>query len=441
MLNSIFIRGNKVNIYKKLRNHLFAFGIKATIKKVVLVRYQNKFIKFYYDKNSLSKAIKLGKKIVRVDPGNSYNYQQLARAYRKSKDDISAVKTLKQGIKQSCQMDIEEIIKKIESIISNERVVVTSKLLFYGGHQNYGFLEHKYKDKTLVTKIMNNKDSRGEVLIKKLQGNHSFVNEITPNIINIISIKDLSFITMEKIYCENQVEMDRSFLEKVVKVSNTITSIKNSDCPEFEGWPTYDFVAEPSNKHELFKNFYTVNDNNSRIYSACSMYLIKYNYPSKIIKIINYLNNIIEENKYYERIDSEKYFSLQHGDFFKDNMIRNYQSEDLKVIDWGGIRVGPKWVDIGVFFGVTKLDFEEIKQIFLSNRICNYDSIEKMFFMYTLIVTWAVTCSVEEVDKFYKTKFSPALKYVDKLKNDLENEKVNYHKSDSNIAIQAEKGF
>ncbi|MEH6908920.1 hypothetical protein, partial [Neobacillus drentensis] len=79
--------------------HIFKNGIFVTIRKIIYIRRQEKFLKYYYDKSTLFEAIKLGEKIVKMVPLDLYNYQKLARAYWKNNEDNKAIKTLRRGLK------------------------------------------------------------------------------------------------------------------------------------------------------------------------------------------------------------------------------------------------------------------------------------------------------------------------------------------------------
>ncbi len=401
--------------YKRAIDTILKNGIKGTINKIINIRRQEKFLKYYYDKNTLLKAIKIGEKIVKMFPDDLYNYQKLARAYWKNKDVDNATNTLRRGIKVNYNIELDEMICEIEKSISNKSLLIANKFIFKGGHQNYGLIEHTFEEKTLLTKILTLKQSKGEFIVQDLQQKYITFNNITPSIIKILTIKDLCFITMEKIEGEEPKLINTNLIEKVYEINSSITSVKYGDLSRLFNEQIVSQYINPINRIEIFKTFYQVNQNNKEIFSIISEFLIKNNYPLKSLKIIDYLNDNIVVHNFHEHIIPEHHFTLQHGDFLKDNMLMNNQSGDLKVIDWGGIRVGPRWVDLAVFLGVTKQPFYEILQNFLEHKRCDYDPVEKLFFIYTLIVTWIVIFNKEEIEDFHQIFCRPALLYFEAL--------------------------
>nr|WP_272495810.1 phosphotransferase [Bacillus pinisoli] len=142
--------------------------------------------------------------------------------------------------------------------------------------------------------------------------------------------------------------------------------------------------------------------------------------PVDFIKVVDHLNNLIFGENYYKFISPEVHFTLQHGDFFKANMLINNHTGELKIIDWVGVRLGPRWVDIALFLGTIKLPFDIIRNNFLDHDRCNYEPVEKLFFIYTLIVSWAVTFNKNEVENCFENFYSPALDYLESISLELE---------------------
>ncbi|NHM29271.1 phosphotransferase [Neobacillus terrae] len=413
-----------MNKYRKVIESFLENGVIITIKKIIYVRRQEKFLKFYYNKDTLFKAVKIGEKIVKMAPLDLYNYQKLARAYWKNRNDDRAIKTLRRGIKVNYNKDLEEIISEIERNISNKSIFLSNNFIFKGGHENYGLIEHILEDKILLTKILTVKQANGEFIVKELQKKLKTFKSITPNILNILKVDDLCFVTMERIDGIEPGIIDIDLIEKVYEINSSITSVRNCDFFYPLNEQTITQNIEPVNIHELFKTFYLVNQKNIEVFSLIKQFILKNNNHLKSLQIIDYLNNIAVGHKYYERINTAKHFSLQHGDFFQDNMLFNNQSEDLKLIDWGGIRFGPRWVDIAVFLAVTKQPFYDILHNFLDHNRCDYDPVEKLFFIYTLIATWLVTFNKEDIQDCHQSYCGPALKYIATLMEELEKEEV-----------------
>jgi thiamine kinase-like enzyme len=403
-----------VGIYKRGISSLLKNGIRVTFKKMMIVKRRQRFLKYYYNKNKLFKAIRMGEKIVKADPKNLYNYQQLARAYWKNKDLESAQNTLRKGIKHNYNIVMEEIIREIERIISKKSSLKPSTFIFNGGHQNYGLIEHTFEDINLVTKILPHKEARGEIFLREVQQKYKTLKKITPEIKNILTIKDLCFITMVRVEGDEPKLIDTNIMEKVFEINHSIISVDYSDLSKLLNEKPLKTNHVPANKHELFKSFYLINQKDKKVITGFTQFLTNMHYPKKCVKIVEDLNKLIISNNCIESIIPERHFRLQHGDFFKDNMLLNNQSGELKVIDWGGIRVGPRWVDLALFLAISKLHFNNIRQNFLEQDKCIFEPVEKLFFIYTLIVSW-VAIHKDEIELCYQNFCTPALEYFEIL--------------------------
>jgi thiamine kinase-like enzyme len=409
-----------VKKFKRIIKILLKNGLIGTIKKYIYASRQGKFTKYYYDKNSLLKAIKIGEKLIKMYPEELYNYQKLARTYWKKNDDTNAIHTLRRGLKINSNCDLEEIINKIEINIAKGNNFKSNKLVFKGGHQNFGLIEHTSSDnKILLTKIMPFKQSKGEYIIKDLQEKYLRFRSITPNILNILKEKDLCFITMEKIEGEEPKKIDTKYINKVYEIDSSITSVKYYDLSGLLYHQAITekiiFNDEKLDRYELLMalNFVHKRSVNVEIFTSIKKYLINHNYSANSLNTIDSLREMIVGSKYSEGIIPEKHFTLQHGDFFEDNMLLNQQSGDLKVIDWGGIRVGPRWIDIAGFLANTRQPFSAIQQHFLDHERCDYEPIEKLFFIYALVVLWTVILTKEEFENGHQNFSFQALNYAE----------------------------
>lgn len=387
-------------------------GFKTTIKKIINIRMQKNFLKYYYNRKKIPKAIKIGEKLVRHFPDDLYNYQKLARAYLKNNEYVKAIKTLKKGLYSIYDIDFEAIVHIIEEHLSNGKWSINSQFIFKGGHQNYGLIEHTLNENSYLTKIIPTKGAKGEVIIKNLQLKYEKLNEVTPTIENILVVMDICFITMKKIDGSFPQKLTNDFIEKVIELNNSITSVRyNDDLVKIINESSSYQNHFPSNRHELLKMFYFTKPNTD-FFSSLRNYLNRNKYPINLIDKVTVLNSILESKNFAL---PETHFSLQHGDFFIDNMLVTDKTGELKIIDWGGIRYGPRWVDLAIFMGSSNLPIQDIQQKFLERKSCDYDGIEKVFFIYTLIVSRIVTINKTELDEFIWNFFEPALEYIEKM--------------------------
>jgi serine/threonine protein kinase len=397
-------------LYKSLTED----GILLTIKKVINLKRQEKFYKYFYNPNTQKKAIRLGEKIVKEFPDSELSYQLLARAYWNIKDDGSATLTLRKGIKKKFNLNLDNVISEIEKSVSlPSKNLISHHYSYIGGIQNFGMIEHNYRDKILLTKIVRKDLAYGDYIIRDLQKDKKILKSITPEILSILTVGDLSFITMEKIYGKRPDYTDKSIFEKVLDINHVITSVKHSELSSLLTPNTE--TMELTSDFGLFKALYSINPKNIEVFLNFSNYLKDKNLSLELTKVINHVNEILIVKEYYKFLNPEIHFSLQHGDLSISNLMLNDNTGELKVIDWGFSKLGPKWVDIAIFLAKTKSPFSEILQKFLGHNKCDYDLIEKIFFTYTLIITWIAIFEKGEHEYCFKDFCSPALNYIETL--------------------------
>jgi hypothetical protein len=88
------------------------------------------------------------------------------------------------------------------------------------------------------------------------------------------------------------------------------------------------------------------------------------------------------------------------------------------------MRVGPSWVDIAGFLGHNKLPFNVIEEEFLQNTeaISDFDPFEKLFFIYTLIVTWFIVFTRGEFEQNLDLYVRPAVEKFESILSEISNE-------------------
>jgi hypothetical protein len=415
-----------MNIIQKSYETLLKGGVNALIERL-LIRKKNKDLQKYLGEKKWDKAANVAAKLVMLFPDNTYYKMRLASCYHKSGNNEKAFSLLKNGLKLN--MSLEELIIIVEKKIGLEKI--KSNYLYLGGWQNLGFIEHEIDCKksrsNLITKISTVDSCESELLFFKIiSKQYPEIKKYTPELINILELKkeNLSLITMEKINGRSP-NLDKKLLQEVINVSTIISSMSYSNTKNRIPLPIVNEVQLKPNRlisclHFLM--FSHKKSTNKELFVSLYKYMEENSYSANTIKIINILESIIMKNELYNHINPELHFSVQHGDFSLGNFMRDSTDDKLYIIDWGHMRVGPRWIDLAGFLGRYNTSFHTVNDLYLSNLdVSNHlEPIERLFFVYTLIIAWFSALSPENFEKQYENNLLPAIHYVKKIANELD---------------------
>lgn len=399
-------------------------GVMTFIKKVIEWKNNRNFQKSIIQKE-WDKALIYCQRLAFIYPEKIEYNQRIARCLKELGKDVDATLTMKKGFNSISSLN--EVMNKLNPILHFDHSA-THKYMYMGGDQNLGCIEHSVsltqKKKKYLTKISTLSIGEKErFFYLEIYNTYPEINEITPRLLNYTEWPDkkLSFITMEKIEGALPV-FNKEIIGEVIKTSKIISSIRYEKLKERIPNPHFneDFILifdlyprHPINALHSFSSIH-LKSTNEQLFQLMYKRMEKLKYSSTSFHYIKRIENLILQKNLYKKIKPLVHYSLQHGDFQKHNMILD-KSGKLYVIDWGNMRIGPRWVDIAGFLGQLKESFPVIKDDFLLNQDISdhFDLIEKVFFIYTLIVTWFIVFSREEFEGQYKNYHEPAIECME----------------------------
>lgn len=379
-------------------------------------------------------AVIQGESLAQSCPEKILYHQWLARCYKEiGKNDLAA-EALRKGLELS--ISLEEIIKKLEAIQDDSKTLEPNYVCL-GGEQNLGGIEYSKlengKLKKYLTKISTLSGfEKEELFYQQIYQLFPKLREITPEFINFIDLKDknLALITMEKIE-GNEPDLSKNTIRDAITTSKIMNSIRYGFIkdyvpkPDFEKDFTLFYDIYPKHPINALHSFVSIHrkETNEQLFEQIYRKMRELGYSSDCYNLIKRLESAIFSFELFKRIEPEIHFSLQHGDFNTHNMLFEEKSRRLYIIDWGNMRVGPSWVDIAGFLGKNKLPFYVIEEEFLQNleAISDFDSYEKLFFIYTLIVTWFIVFTRGEFEQNLELYVRPAVEKFESMLLEISN--------------------
>jgi tetratricopeptide (TPR) repeat protein len=424
----------KMGILIKSYEILNQGGWQLLYSKIIERRKNRKFYNYIIQRRWKEAAIQ-GESLAQSFPEKILYHQWLARCYMEvGKHDLAA-KSLRRGLE--LRMSLEELIKRLEAIQSDSKIP-EPKYVCLGGEQNLGGIEYsKFGNgglKKYLTKISTVSGSEKEKLFyQQIYKFFPKIREITPELINFMDLKDenLALITMEKIE-GNKPDLSKKLIRDVITASKKMSSIRYGlikDCvpePDFEKDFILFYDIYPKHPINALHSFISIHrkETNDQLFDQIYRRMGELGYSADCYKLFKRLESYIFDLQLFNRINPKIHYSLQHGDFNIHNMLFDEKRGKLYIIDWGNMRVGPSWVDIAGFLGHNKLPFNVIEEEFLQNTeaISDFDPFEKLFFIYTLIVTWFIVFTRGEFEQNLDLYVRPAVEKFESILSEISNE-------------------
>ncbi|WP_332628498.1 phosphotransferase [Halalkalibacter flavus] len=319
------------------------------------------------------------------------HYQKIAKCYIQTGCTDSVDYYIRLGLKTVFGLNVRKELKRVKSSINKEFDKIDSNFTYLGGAHNLAIIEHSCQTekgtKEYITKICDSKKERNSIKNEKLfnksiREKYQILKTISPELINITKSQNrtVSFITFEKVE-SIAVEED---INKIVNLSNVISSINPSEYANSIKPPN--FFSKDTKL--FFRYFTTIHEetSNRKVFRWLKRKLKSLECDSKEIKIIKQLESTIVKNKLFEQIDPNKNYSFFHGDFKSDNILNSKELDTNYIIDWTNYNIGPKGLDMTIYFNDRDMAFSEIDTNYLSNEKTNLNVLEKVVMIYSLIV-------------------------------------------------------
>ncbi len=406
-------------------------------------------IKLYQAKKEHSNANAMAKLLVKVDPTCAESYFVLGTTYASIKKKKKAKLNYLTGLEYKHDMQMKDIIKRIQSKFVNVNDNVSSEYNFVSGRSNYGSITHKFKKEKYFTKISNFSTlaKREELFYSQICGDFPYLKKYTPNFVDSLVLDNLSYLTIG--YIESKPSNIEN-LKAVLQISQKISSISYQEIVDKYPNPNYSFQLK--NKPNPMVIFFTQihkKEINERLFDSLYKVMKENNYPKSLNKVINKLESLIMENYLYNFIDPQEHYSLLHGDFNSSNIRVSEEDQSIKVIDWETFKIGPHFLDIARYMSGVLLPYNDVKSIYLQDEKINNNLslIEKIFFLYSIILLYILTIGANNIEKNIDKYITPALSdlemYVTQFKQNeysvivesllKENKKVNKKNQEINL--------
>lgn len=374
-------------------------------------RILKELIKVYQYKNERKNANLTAKLLVSIHPNKSENHFILGKTYAALKKINDAEISYISGIEYRHDMNMNDLLKKLQHRITKDDVVINSEYNFISGRSNYGAIIHEFNNHKYFTKIskLSTLAKREEVFYSSISEEFFRLKEYTPQYIDAMNMDGISYLTVEYIDSE---PTNSEHLKEVIDVSQKLSSIPYKKMVQQFPNPNYSFQLK--NKPNPITIFFTQihkKEINEKLFSSFYKIMKENNYPKSIEKIIQHLELLIMDNCLYEFVDPNNHYSLLHGDFNRSNVRISKMDGEIKIIDWETFKIGPHFMDIVRYVTGLRIPFDDIKSIYLNDdhRQGTLTLIEKIFFLYSLILLYILTIGSRRIESYIDEYLSPAL--------------------------------
>lgn len=354
--------------------------------------------------------------LIELAPNKANNYFLLGRIYTYLANDKMAEKYFIKGLEAKHNTTMKELIWKIQSGFTYIKDVVDSEYLYLGGKNNLGSIVHESKNYKYITKISVYSEvaKQEEKFYKDILEDFPILKELAPSYVCSEVIDNILYLTITKI--DNVPLYSKGRLD-IIETSKKLTSISYKDIVSRYPNPKYAFVVE--NRPISIVQFFTkIHEKKYNEFLFDGMYKLieQNNYPSAIKEIILRLEGAIMPYRLYLFINPEKHYSLIHGDFIPSNIKRRDNDSSIIVLDWAMYTVGPRFLDIAKFFSATPAPFSMVKKLYLNDlHEENSSMIEKVFFLYALILLYITRLTEKYVESRLNDCIYPALDELETL--------------------------
>jgi tetratricopeptide (TPR) repeat protein len=430
------LEGNEIQcddtVYKKLGRCLRFEGDHYQAIKVLkegIARFpmsiplHNELFYLFADQNKWEDARLIVENLIILQPNEAKHYFKLGRCCNYLKQIELAEQYFVTALEKKHDTALKDIISRIAKNIDSDITSIESKYYFVGGKNNFGAIEHiqpgEKESNIFITKIVSAGKGKEVIFYNKICNKYPQLKNITPKLIGIEEFNKIKYITLEKII-GNRPDKNRA-KDIINNVISIISSVRYSDeLLSYFSLPKYRLTLKKHRSQAVSRFFSNIHleSTNKRLFMLLNKKLRSANYSAMSIDILRRLEIIIMNFKLYENIKPEKHYSLLHGDLGPHNILLKNDA-DPYVLDWNTYTVGASCFDPAYFLTRYKLSFEKIYELYLSNinksKENKLDNIEKIFFIYALIVIWFQRLSCRDFNRMHFKYLAPAINQLEAL--------------------------
>ncbi|WP_139365151.1 phosphotransferase [Litchfieldia alkalitelluris] len=327
---------------------------------------------------------------------------------------------------------MNDLISEIEAAVGGN-TTTDSEIVYAGGEQNIGCIVTKTTNKDYLTKVSIGYNRECffytriyPILLKQFNDEAIFLSPF----IKLIRLKESNIhaVVMRKITGTNINILET--MQKIITLNQRCSSITYRDLTDqypFDELHQAFVLFHPTNAKDPITALHSFSgihkqENNESLFRQVKKHFRKRHYRESVA-IFDRLEQFILTNKMYEKVDPNINYTLQHGDLFEHNLIQH--KDDVFYIDWGCARFGPKGLDMAGFLGRLKMPFEFIFKHYIHHQHGNHLShIDKILFLYMLMITWLIVYEKDELDNIAATDLQYAIDQLEQTWKDLDKDNV-----------------
>lgn len=367
--------------------------------------------------NDKLSAINVAKDLVKLNPSNSNNHFKLGESYAQLNKFEEAKTSFLYGLESHHEMSIEALKKEIQSGFVKSKEEASAEYIFLGGRGNYGSFLHNYQGKKLFTKISRHtlRAKRERVFYREICQSFPVLKKYVPAYFGSKVIDNILYLTIEMI------ESTTSSIEPIEDILSTSQGISSIPYEKIaKEYPNLNYSFQLKNKPNPMIIYFTkIHEKyyNEKLFTSFYKLMEQNNYPDAVYYVIQQLESFIMDNHLYEFIHPDEHYSLVHGDYNKSNSKIDKQDNTIKVFDWELFKIGPHFIDIVRYLSGTLVSYLDVKKIYLNNKELGgkLSLIEKIFFLYALILLYILTLGENKVEKEIDKYITPALHDMESL--------------------------
>lgn len=396
-------------------------------------RILGELYQLYYSLYDKEHALSYAQSLVDLNPEKAGHHFNLGKAYELVNQTEEAKNSYRTGLECKHGLTIKELMKIVQSGFAKNPESVTTEYVFIKGKNNYGSFLHNDQGKKYFTKISRKtkRSNREEVFYRELCEDYQILKEQVPAYIDSKVIDDVLYLTLEMI---EGVPTDSEHAKDVIESSRKISSIPYNDI--VKNYPIPDSSFQFKNAPNPVVIFFTQihqKSCNEKLFSSLYQLIHQNHYPSSVNGMIQQLESLIMDHELYTFINPEKHYAFIHGDFNRSNLKVDEKDQTVKAFDWDLFKTGPHFIDIARFLSSALTPYSEVKEVYLNNEETGgkLSLIEKIFFLYALILLYLLTLKEEGLGKQnLHTYISPAI-------HDLEASVAQFTKTECYETVQA----
>ncbi|WP_026691748.1 phosphotransferase [Alteribacter aurantiacus] len=373
------------------------------------------------------KAKSVAKQLVKLDQSNPDHLFRLGRTYSFLKHYSKAKQAYKKAIEKKHHLSLSSLIKKIEEGFPGDSTY-QSEYRFTDGKNNVGAIIHRSHSKQYFTKIStlsgkNNGAAREETFYKEVCSDFPDIKPFVPGYVNVQRIDDLSYLTMEMI---DAIPSTQEHAKKVIKDSHHLTNVPYTEIKGKYPPPRYVYQFKKGRGISVVHFFTQIHKEsyNTKLFKLLHTIAKQNDYPSTVKDMITRLERAIMDKRLFEKIIPAEHYSLLHGDYAYQNILIDKESHSPQVIDWSTFTLGPRFIDIARYVTSLPLPFHEIEALYLEDEQSgkNLSSIEKIFFLYSLVVFYFQKLGIRKMETEASVTLLPALEQLERFVLHMDNE-------------------